>query len=681
MKRGGEPILRLEEGATVAVIGGGPAGSFAAIHLLRLARERSLGIRVVIFEYRRRSVPGTAGGPGSDYTGCPRCAGGISPRLNEALERLDLPIPAEVVQAQIGAITVQGNWKNIVLPVPGDRRMLTVYRGALPFGQHERHQCFDAWLLDAARDLGAELKACRVHRLSYDDTGRPVLCYRHRDAEDQLRADLAIIAGGVNEKKGKDQRAATPADLFRMLQPRYRPPSLRKALIFELEATEHIRSAREGEMHFIESSSGRLHLDMCSIIPKRGYFTVSLIGKSVDRAGDHKAVLQVVNDFLALPQIRRTLPAEARLRIRCICNPSILVGCAAHPVASRAVALGDMVASRQYKDGILSAHNMAAQLAVIVIEQGIDHHTVEAGLDRIISRIKRDNRFAVIIFFLYRWFFTSRYLSRVIYQTYTSELKLKSSGERDFGSIFWRISSGDDSYEHIAWSMLKPRTLWQILTGGVCVTLRNWLAEGFFGLDWTGIGRFPTAVPREGLERKRDEFLQGRRSEFECIYTIHLRTDPDVALQLLGRFGDADRPYLNPRWVLIRRRRGQPLQPGSVINYRILGGLISFSIKQLAIVDGSRILYRVRNGFAHGGLFLFDVEPGTSGHCYVTVYLAFDYARGSTLLSRIYWRLFRLLFPEFIHDVLWNHALCEFKQAAESVDMESEPELLDLKQL
>ena len=673
--------LRLDEGATVAIIGGGPAGSFTAIHLLHQARERGLRIRVVIFEYRRRPAAAADGAGGSEYAGCPRCAGGISPRLNDALLQLGLPVPADVIQAKISAITVQGYWKNIVLPVPGDRTMLTVYRGALPFGQHEHHQCFDSWLLDAARDLGAELKAARVQRVFYDAGGRPVLRYRCGDAERELQSDLLVIAGGVNENKGGKTAALTPAELFQMLQPRYRPPPLRKALIFELEATEHIRSAREGEMHFIESSSGRLQLDMCSIIPKRGYFTVSLIGRSVDRAGDRKAVLQVVNDFLALPQIRRTLPAEARLRIRCICNPAIVVGVAANPVASRAVAVGDMVSSRQYKDGILSAHNMARELAAVIVEQGIDDPGMSAAFAKTVARLRRDNRFATLIFALYRWFFTSGFLSRVIYQTYTSELKSKPESERDFGRIFWRISSGDDSYESIARSMLKPSTIWQILTGGMYVTFRNWLAEWLFRLDWTGLGRFPTAVPRERLEARRADFARGRRSEFECIYTIHLRTDADVALRLLGRFGEQDRPYLNPRWVSIRRIRGEPLQPGSVINYRIFGGFISFSIKQLAADEDGRIVYRVRDGFAHGGLFLFDIEPGTPGHCYVTIYLAFDYARGKTLLTRIYWRLFRLMFPEFIHDVLWNHALCELKQAAESVDLGSKPELIDVTQL
>jgi len=135
------------------------------------------------------------------------------------------------------------------------------------------------------------------------------------------------------------------------------------------------------------------------------------------------------------------------------------------------------------------------------------------------------------------------------------------------------------------------------------------------------------------------------------------------------------------RWVQIRRTSGKRLEAGCVISYRVFVGFISFSIEQLAPTAAGQIRYRVHDGFADGGLFLFDVEPGTPGHCFVTVYLAFEYARGDTLFSRIYWRLFRLLFPEFIHEGLWNHALCELRQSAESVDLHSRPELIDVEQL
>ena len=78
-------------------------------------------------------------------------------------------------------------------------------------------------------------------------------------------------------------------------------------------------------------------------------------------------------------------------------------------------------------------------------------------------------------------------------------------------------------------------------------------------------------------------------------------------------------------------------------------------------------MYKVNGGFAHGGYFVFEVDPLPSGYSDVTVYLGFDYARGHSLPTQVYWRLFRFLFPESIHDVLWNHALCEFRQRAENL--------------
>jgi flavin-dependent dehydrogenase len=670
---------KLQDGATIAIVGGGPAGSFQAIHLLNQARQHGLQIRVVIFE-RRRQVANNkqASGP---YEGCPMCAGGISPRLNEALKDLGLALPPDVIQARITSITLQGDWKHIRLPVPDGRKMLSVYRGALPFGQHINHESFDSILLDCASSCGAELIGSRVDRAFYDNTGRPVLCYESDGKEAELTTDFAIFAGGVNERQDLRVVGHTPTDLFRMLQPAYRPPRLRAALIFELEAPHSGVEVTEGELHFLESSIGGLQLDMCSILPKRNYFTVTLIGTSVDKSKSRKQNLQLIRDFLAIPQVRRTLPPETKLRIRCICNPSIVVGSATMPYGQRVAAVGDMATSRQYKDGILSAHNMTEELAWVVFDRGVDMHSLEEGYGATLAKFARDNRYATLIFFMYRWFFTSPFLSRVIYQTYASEKKSEPKSGRSFEQIFWAISSGDQSYEKIAWSMLRPATLWKILSGGVYVTMRNWVAERFFKLDWGGIGRFPTAVSLERLEISRIKLLQGRQQEFECMYTIRLRADPQSVLSLLGKFGEPDRPYLNPRWVKIQKIRGESLQADSVIHYRIFGGLISFDIEQQACNEQNLILYEVCGSFANGGTFLFEIEPDLPGRCRLTVYLGFDYARGDTLLSRLYWRIFRLLFPEFIHEVLWNHALCEFKQAVEAIDLHTEPELIEMIEL
>ena len=407
----------LAHGDTVAIIGGGPAGAFSAMHILRRARELRRQIRVVLFEEscqpRKQNLSGLSG----PYAGCPQCAGGISPRLYEALESLDIALPPEVIQSRIASVTVQGNWKSITLPVPKDRNLLSVYRGTLPFGQHHTH-CFDATLLEFAVQAGAELVGSRVLSVDYNAAGRLNLAYLALGLEAQLTADFVVFAGGVNQKLDKTGAGVSLVSMFQQLQPAFTPPRLRKALIFELEATD---KAAQGELHFIESSAQHLQLEMCSILSKRGYITVTLVGKSVDEASTDKQNLQVIKDFMALPQTHRTLPPGMQPTIRCICNPYLVVGSASMPYGQRIAAVGDMATSRQYKDGIVSAHNMAEALALALFEEGVDQHSLELGYGPTIADFRRDNLYATLIFFLYRKFFTSPFLSRVIYQAFASE--------------------------------------------------------------------------------------------------------------------------------------------------------------------------------------------------------------------------------------------------------------------
>lgn len=671
-----KPATRLEDGATIAVVGGGPAGAFSAMHLLRRARQAGRSIRVVIFEPRCRPEDKTAGDPAGPYVGCPQCAGGISPRLHDALADLDISLPEQVIQADISSITVQGNWKSVYLPVPPSRTMSSVFRGTLPFGQHLPQDSFDALLLRAATDAGAELIGSRVFRAVYDSNGRIRLSYLFHHVETIMNADFAIFAGGVNDKTGRAHTSLSSMELFHQLQPAYVPPRLRKALIFELKAKSVSGMAVGGELYYCECSSGKLRLDMCSLLSKRGYITVSLVGKSVDESCSHQQNLNVIRDFLSLPQIRSLLPTSMRLSVRCICNPWMVVGTADMPFGERVAAAGDMATSRQYKDGILAAHNMAASLAETAIASGVDHRSLALGYGRTIDSIKKDNRYATVIFLLYRWFFSNRLLSRIIYQTFVTEKKTQSSSARKFRNIFWAISSGDQSYEEIARSMLSPATLWLIFKGGFLVTLRNLLAEIFFGIRWRGIARFATGVSKDDLSIRRSELLPALTwadpnsglPEFECIYSIRISAGIEIVKGLLAQLGETDRPYLNPFWVNIRRIRGEPLQEGSVIQYRVFWGAIAFSIEQQPSDRENFIVYKVNGGFADGGLFCFEIKPLPAGYCLLTVYLVFDYARGDSLIGRAWWGLFRRLFPEFIHDVLWNHALCQLKQTAELRD-------------
>ena len=49
----------------------------------------------------------------------------------------------------------------------------------------------------------------------------------------------------------------------------------------------------------------------------------------------------------------------------------------------------------------------------------------------------------------------------------------------------------------------------------------------------------------------------------------------------------------------------------------------------------------------------------------LSIYAAFDYKRGRGVAGRILWKGARVLFPGFVHDVVWNHALCTVKEGVE----------------
>ena len=115
----------LSDGSRVCIVGGGPAGSFAALHLLDQAAKHGLRLEVLIFEPRDFTRPGP--------TGCNRCAGILSSRLIEGVEGLGLSLPAELIQADVQsyAVHLQGQTVRIERPGP-QHRILSVYRGGGP---------------------------------------------------------------------------------------------------------------------------------------------------------------------------------------------------------------------------------------------------------------------------------------------------------------------------------------------------------------------------------------------------------------------------------------------------------------------------------------------------------------------------------------------------------------------
>ena len=76
------------------------------------------------------------------------------------------------------------------------------------------------------------------------------------------------------------------------------------------------------------------------------------------------------------------------------------------------------------------------------------------------------------------------------------------------------------------------------------------------------------------------------------------------------------------------------------------------------------LLYRIVEGMGQGGILAFVLDELRPGVSLLTIYVGFDFPKGRGL-GRVGWAIGRRLFPEFAHDVVWNHSLCQIRRLAE----------------
>jgi hypothetical protein len=82
-------------------------------------------------------------------------------------------------------------------------------------------------------------------------------------------------------------------------------------------------------------------------------------------------------------------------------------------------------------------------------------------------------------------------------------------------------------------------------------------------------------------------------------------------------------------------------------------------------VGSETLLYQADERLVDHGKLIFNVAPTKDGNLRLSIYAEFDYKKGKGFASRMMWGGARLLFPEFVHDVVWNHALCIIKEDVE----------------
>lgn len=416
--------MHLSNGSRVVIVGGGPAGSFSAIHLLRYAAEAGLSLEVIIIEARDFNQPG----PG----GCNKCAGILSPSLIRNLERLSLSIPPELILSELDTYVLHLNHQVAPIQEPTiGQHALSVYRGSGPrLGAPPRAHSFDGWLLGLAVERGASLRRSRVKAIL--PGARPTVV-THRE---EISADLVIVATGVNNRMPLHRAWG------------YRPPATETMAQDEVPLPSGFA---DGSVHiYFDSPPG---LIFGGLIPKGRYANISLLG--------HKMSPDAVNEFIVSQGLLDLFPGGSSGL--CGCAPRVAISSASNFFADHMVVVGDAAVTRLYKDGIGSAFITAEAAARTAIQRGIGRSDFSALYRPACRGIALDNRYGRLLFRLWAIRQQTPSLVNAWHRAILMETSLPAS-EQIHTRVLWGMFTGAEPYRtlfRLALSRKSVRRLWR----------------------------------------------------------------------------------------------------------------------------------------------------------------------------------------------------------------------------
>ena len=434
--------LQLQDGSRVAVIGGGPAGSFFSFFLLDMAQRIDIDLQVDIYEPRDFSRPGPIG--------CNMCGGIISESLVQMLATEGIILPSTVVQRGIDSYMLHMDVGSVRINTPvQQKRIAAITRGPGPRDLKEvKWGSFDGYLQKLAVEKGAQVINQRVRHIDWS-----AACPRLKSGQEFSEPyDLVVFATGVN---------AAARTLLEDIESAYEAPQTTKTFIQEyFLGEEKIADVLGSSMHVFLLDIPRL--EFAAIIPKGDYVTVCMLGEEVDN--------ELVNAFLNSPEVRACFPDDWQPEGKsCCCSPRISVSGARQPYGDRFVFIGDCGVTRLYKDGIGAAYRTAKAAATTAVLQGISAADFAEHYHPACRRIENDNLIGRFVFFVTRQIQRRRFTRRAVLRMTANEQKGGSS-ERELSMVLWDTFTGSAPYREILLRTFGPRFIAR-LSGNIVLSL------------------------------------------------------------------------------------------------------------------------------------------------------------------------------------------------------------------
>lgn len=447
----------LKDGSKIAIIGGGPAGSFFAHFASRFAKKMGLNISITIFDKKSFIKRGPEG--------CNMCAGVISENLVDKLQKQHIIIPQSRIQRVIDGYYFQTQNEGVLLKHPNPSRsskIITVYRGNGPcYSSYGENISFDDFLMEDVHKQGVNIvhESVKEVILPKNPTDLIRVIFGKTESPQEMSADLVVGAFGVN--------TAMMEKVSRMGFG-YRPPKTVRTCQAELPlGRSTIEKLFGNNIHVF--ALGIKRLKFAAITPKADYVTVNLVGKGDLTKAD-------LIDFFKHPAVRRVLPEGWQMpESYCMCFSKIPVTHAKHPYTNRLAILGDASISRTYKSGIESAFNMAYLAAKTAFSQGVSEQAFENGYYKEAKRVLiRDNFYGKLILLLNDYIFSQKEIT-------DAHLSLLKGGKnlpvaRLFNEILWNMVTGNVTYKEIFLKTINPLVLTRILP----IDIGAWIKSNLF---------------------------------------------------------------------------------------------------------------------------------------------------------------------------------------------------------
>jgi CRP-like cAMP-binding protein/flavin-dependent dehydrogenase len=441
---------RLENGSRVAVIGGGPAGSFFSYFLLGMAERIGLKIQVDIYEPRDFDIPGP--------TGCNMCGGVLYESLVQSLAVEGINLPETVVRRGVEHNMLHLDMSSVCIQTPRrEKRIATTFRGIGPRGLMDfSREGLDSFLLKLAEKKGARHIRGRVEEVGHITQSDQNERVRIRIPREQFQIyDLVAVTTGVNTAVLK---------LFLEMDFGYQPPRTAKLLVREYylgekEVSECLGSAFHA---FLLDIPG---LDYGAIIPKGDYVTVCLLSSHKDLHPE------TMDNFLKHPSVKSLLPPDFPVEhFACGCGPRINIMGSAQPFGDRIVFIGDCGVSRLYKDGLGAAYRTAKAAARTAIFQGISAKDFKRYYLPFCRKMENDNRIGQLLFMVIGQINKRQFVRRAVLRMVSREQEGKASIESGMSMVIWDMLTGGAPYKEVLLRALSPVFLLRFL-GSMIVSL------------------------------------------------------------------------------------------------------------------------------------------------------------------------------------------------------------------